>query len=259
MARAQQTASVQPTRFRRIKTKLSSRRAESPLEPPPEMKRLGRSLALPFKSARWRPLARRASRSLHGPGPGDRRCCCSGWPVLPHGVYFWGGPHCGSAGWCGRRVRAGGAGGPCQSSGWPARASPGPDDRTRAGSRAANALGIDHGARGLILPEELWCRLDAVQQDAVLAHELAHLKRRDHWVRRLEAVVLGLYWWYPAPGWPGASSNEPRKNVAMPGSSGPCRRPPVLMPMRSWPRQSSCPGSANPSRWERAGRGVLVL
>ena len=36
---------------------------------------------------------------------------------------------------------------------------------------------------------------------AVLAHELAHWKRRDHWVRRLEAVVLGLYWWYPVAWW----------------------------------------------------------
>ena len=39
------------------------------------------------------------------------------------------------------------------------------------------------------------------EQDAVLAHELAHLKRRDHWVRRLEAIVLGLYWWYPGAWW----------------------------------------------------------
>ncbi len=53
----------------------------------------------------------------------------------------------------------------------------------------------------LVLPEELWGRLEAVQQDAVLAHELAHLKRRDHWVRRLEATVLGLYWWDPVAWW----------------------------------------------------------
>jgi RND family efflux transporter MFP subunit len=53
----------------------------------------------------------------------------------------------------------------------------------------------------LVLPEELWSRFDPVQQDAVIAHELAHLKRRDHWVRRLEAVVLGLYWWNPVTWW----------------------------------------------------------
>ena len=57
------------------------------------------------------------------------------------------------------------------------------------------------GRPRLILPEELWARFDPTQQDAVLAHELAHWKRRDHWVRRLEAVVLGLYWWYPVAWW----------------------------------------------------------
>jgi hypothetical protein len=34
-----------------------------------------------------------------------------------------------------------------------------------------------------------------------LAHELAHLRRRDHWVRWLELVVLGLYWWHPVAWW----------------------------------------------------------
>ena len=57
------------------------------------------------------------------------------------------------------------------------------------------------GPAQLILPAELWARLDDTQQDAVLAHELAHLKRRDHWVRRLEAVVLGFYWWDPVAWW----------------------------------------------------------
>jgi RND family efflux transporter MFP subunit len=53
----------------------------------------------------------------------------------------------------------------------------------------------------LLLPAELWGRLDGSQQDAVLTHELAHLKRRDHWVRWLETVVLGIYWWNPVAWW----------------------------------------------------------
>jgi RND family efflux transporter MFP subunit len=57
------------------------------------------------------------------------------------------------------------------------------------------------GRPRLLLPEELWARLDSTQQDAVLTHELAHLKRRDHWVRRIETVVLGLYWWFPVAWW----------------------------------------------------------
>jgi bla regulator protein BlaR1 len=53
----------------------------------------------------------------------------------------------------------------------------------------------------LLLPAELWQRLGMEQQDTLLAHELAHLRRGDHWVRRLEFIVLGLYWWHPVVWW----------------------------------------------------------
>ncbi len=49
----------------------------------------------------------------------------------------------------------------------------------------------------LIVPEPLWKRLDTESMATLLAHELAHLKRRDHWVRGLELLVTGLYWWFP--------------------------------------------------------------
>jgi beta-lactamase regulating signal transducer with metallopeptidase domain len=53
----------------------------------------------------------------------------------------------------------------------------------------------------LLLPVALWERLGPEQQDTLLTHELAHLRRRDHWVRRLELLVLGLYWWHPVVWW----------------------------------------------------------
>lgn len=53
----------------------------------------------------------------------------------------------------------------------------------------------------LLLPAVLWARLSREQQDTLLAHELAHLRRGDPWVRRLELVVLGLYWWHPIVWW----------------------------------------------------------
>jgi beta-lactamase regulating signal transducer with metallopeptidase domain len=53
----------------------------------------------------------------------------------------------------------------------------------------------------LFLPEGLWARLSAEQRDTLLAHELAHLRRGDHWVRRLELLALGLYWWLPVAWW----------------------------------------------------------
>ena len=53
----------------------------------------------------------------------------------------------------------------------------------------------------LLLPAELWNRLGDDQRETLLAHELVHLRDRDHWVRRLELVALGLYWWHPAAWW----------------------------------------------------------
>jgi hypothetical protein len=57
------------------------------------------------------------------------------------------------------------------------------------------------GAPRLLLPALLWARLSTAQQQTLLVHELAHLRRGDHWVRRLEMVVLGLYWWHPVVWW----------------------------------------------------------
>jgi beta-lactamase regulating signal transducer with metallopeptidase domain len=53
------------------------------------------------------------------------------------------------------------------------------------------------GRAHLLFPAVLWGRLSAEQRDTLLLHELAHLRRRDHWVRRLEVVAVGLYWWLP--------------------------------------------------------------
>ena len=38
-------------------------------------------------------------------------------------------------------------------------------------------------------------------QEAILTHELAHVQRKDHWVRLLEVVVVTLFWWHPVAWW----------------------------------------------------------
>jgi TonB family protein len=53
----------------------------------------------------------------------------------------------------------------------------------------------------LILPSQLMARLDGRQTEALLAHELAHLSRRDHWVRHLELAAVALFWWNPIAWW----------------------------------------------------------
>jgi TolA-binding protein len=57
------------------------------------------------------------------------------------------------------------------------------------------------GRPWLLIPDGLWERLNPVQQSALLVHELAHLHRRDHWVRWLEVFVTIFYWWHPAVWW----------------------------------------------------------
>ncbi|HMC90501.1 MAG TPA: M56 family metallopeptidase [Gemmataceae bacterium] len=53
----------------------------------------------------------------------------------------------------------------------------------------------------LVLPAELLCQLQPDQQATLLAHELAHARRRDHWVRWLELLVTSFYWWLPLAWW----------------------------------------------------------
>lgn len=50
----------------------------------------------------------------------------------------------------------------------------------------------------MLFPRELLSRLSPEARDTLLAHELAHFLRCDHWVRVLEYIVTGLYWWHPA-------------------------------------------------------------
>lgn len=53
----------------------------------------------------------------------------------------------------------------------------------------------------LLLPAGLLERLSTEQRQALLAHELAHLRRGDPWVRYLEMAVLAMYWWCPLVWW----------------------------------------------------------
>jgi beta-lactamase regulating signal transducer with metallopeptidase domain len=57
------------------------------------------------------------------------------------------------------------------------------------------------GAPRVLLPSGLWSRLSQEQRTTLLAHELAHLRRGDHWVRRLELLAVALYWWHPTVWW----------------------------------------------------------
>jgi len=53
----------------------------------------------------------------------------------------------------------------------------------------------------IIFPKTLWDELPDESRDALLLHELAHVRRHDQWVRVLEATVCCLYWWHPCVWW----------------------------------------------------------
>jgi beta-lactamase regulating signal transducer with metallopeptidase domain len=53
----------------------------------------------------------------------------------------------------------------------------------------------------IVLPTRLVSELSDEQLSMILAHELAHLKRHDHWVRFLEVAVVAAYWWNPVVWW----------------------------------------------------------
>ncbi len=49
----------------------------------------------------------------------------------------------------------------------------------------------------LLVPEGLENTVGRTGLETLLLHELAHVRRRDHLVRLLEFVALGLFWWNP--------------------------------------------------------------
>jgi Zn-dependent protease with chaperone function len=57
------------------------------------------------------------------------------------------------------------------------------------------------GGPRLLLPADLVPDLRGDELDALLAHELAHVRRRDHWVRLVELAATALFWWYPITWW----------------------------------------------------------
>jgi len=53
----------------------------------------------------------------------------------------------------------------------------------------------------VIIPAALLDELDTQQSQWILAHELAHVRRRDHLVRWLEWLACVCFWWNPVVWW----------------------------------------------------------
>jgi beta-lactamase regulating signal transducer with metallopeptidase domain len=68
-------------------------------------------------------------------------------------------------------------------------------------ARVPPMLWPGRGGPLLLIPERLTAELGADELDALHAHELAHVRRRDHWVRLVEIAATALFWWYPVTWW----------------------------------------------------------
>ncbi len=57
------------------------------------------------------------------------------------------------------------------------------------------------GRAWIAFPAKLMSSLSSEEQETLIAHELAHYRRADHWYRWLEATLIGVYWWHPVIWW----------------------------------------------------------
>lgn len=65
----------------------------------------------------------------------------------------------------------------------------------------------------LLLPSGIAEHLSAVQLDAVLAHELCHVRRRDNLAAAMHMLVEAIFWFHPLVWWLGARLVEEREHA----------------------------------------------
>jgi beta-lactamase regulating signal transducer with metallopeptidase domain len=65
----------------------------------------------------------------------------------------------------------------------------------------------------LLLPEGITGRLTAAQLEAIIAHEMCHVRRRDNLTAALHMAVEALFWFHPLVWWLGARLVEERERA----------------------------------------------
>jgi len=68
-------------------------------------------------------------------------------------------------------------------------------------SRVSPMLWFRPGRMEIVFPARLLPRLTPAELDALLGHELAHVRRGDHWVRWVELAASALFFWHPVVWW----------------------------------------------------------
>jgi beta-lactamase regulating signal transducer with metallopeptidase domain len=63
----------------------------------------------------------------------------------------------------------------------------------------------------ILLPQGIAERLSVAELDAIIAHDLCHLRRRDNLLAALHMLVAALFWFHPLVWWIGARLNAERE------------------------------------------------
>ncbi|MEM9931191.1 MAG: M56 family metallopeptidase, partial [Bacteroidota bacterium] len=71
---------------------------------------------------------------------------------------------------------------------------------------------VGHFKPILLFPIAMLNQLTTEQAEAVILHELAHLKRQDHWWNLLQCVIEVLFYYHPVVWWIGARIREEREH-----------------------------------------------
>jgi bla regulator protein BlaR1 len=128
------------------------------------------------------------------------------WPLI--GLVVWA---CGSAAvlfmwfvrW--RRIRK------AVRSAVPLRLNAAIDAKSSAALMEPGVFGIRRPV--LLLPEGITEKLTAEQLDAIVAHELCHVRRRDNLAAAIHMVVEAVFWFHPLVWWIGARLVEERERA----------------------------------------------
>jgi beta-lactamase regulating signal transducer with metallopeptidase domain len=90
---------------------------------------------------------------------------------------------------------------------------------TRPIAVVASTASIEPGVFGIRRPVLLWppgidTRLSDAQVEGILAHEVAHVRRRDNLTATLHMVVEALFWFHPLVWWIGARLVDERERAS---------------------------------------------
>src|SRR5439155_12218642 len=85
---------------------------------------------------------------------------------------------------------------------------------------------LEPGIFGIVRPVLLWpaaigAHLNADQIATILAHEVAHVRRRDNLAAAIQMVVEAIFWFHPLVWWMGARLVEERERACDEAVVGP--------------------------------------